>query len=63
VVLSKRAVQQLRDATIELLGVVLSVRAMQRLYNKELLRLETTVRKVVGWCEMAASLAVSQLEQ
>jgi hypothetical protein len=43
------------------------MRSMPGLYNKERLRLreslETAVRRVEDWCEMAASLGVSQLEQ
>jgi hypothetical protein len=55
----------LRDATIEeLFGEVFSMWSVPRLYNKEQLRLrerlETAVRRVGGWCEMAASLRVSE---
>jgi hypothetical protein len=54
-------------ATIELLEAVFSVRSVQRLYKEGLLpleeSLETAVRRAGVWCEMAASLAVSQLEQ
>jgi hypothetical protein len=43
------------------------MRSVPRLYNEEQLRLreslETAVRTVGGWCEMAASLGVSRLEQ
>jgi hypothetical protein len=44
----------------ELLEAVLSVRCVPRLYNEGQLPLEeslkTAVRRVRGWCEMAASL-------
>jgi hypothetical protein len=43
----------------ELLEVVFSVRSVPRLYNEGQLPLEshvTAVRRVGGWCEMAASL-------
>jgi hypothetical protein len=47
----------------ELLEVVLSVRSVTRLYNEGQLsleeRLKTAVRRVGGWCEMAASLGFS----
>jgi hypothetical protein len=43
------------------------MRSVPRLYNEEQLRLqeslETAVKRVGGWCEMGASLGVSQLEQ
>jgi hypothetical protein len=43
-----------------------SVQSVSRLYNEEQLRLraslETAVRLVGGWCEMAASIGVRQLE-
>jgi hypothetical protein len=46
--------------TEELLEVVFSVWSMSGLYNEDQLPLreshETAVRKVGGWCEMAASL-------
>jgi hypothetical protein len=49
----------------ELLKAVLSVRSVPRLYKEEQLRLreslETAVRKVGGWCEMAASLGVGAM--
>jgi hypothetical protein len=53
-------------ATIEeLLEALLSVRSVLRLYNEGQLPLEESferaVRRVGGWCEMAASLGVSQL--
>jgi hypothetical protein len=37
--------------------------SVPRLYNEEQQRLETAVRRVGRWCEMAASLRVNQLEQ
>jgi hypothetical protein len=44
----------------KLLEAVFFVRAVKRLYNEEQLPLwespETAVRRVGGWCEMAASL-------
>jgi hypothetical protein len=43
------------------------MRSVPRLYNEMQLRLreglEMAVRKVGGWCEMAASLGGSHLEQ
>jgi hypothetical protein len=43
------------------------MRSVPRLYNVEQLRLreslETAVRRVGDWCEMAASLSVNHLEQ
>jgi hypothetical protein len=43
------------------------MRSEPRLYNEGQLpleeSLETAVRRVGGWCEMAASLVVSELEQ
>jgi hypothetical protein len=53
----------LLHATIEkLLGEVFSVQSVPGLCNEEQLRfresLETAVRRVGGWCEMAASLEV-----
>jgi hypothetical protein len=53
-------------ATIEeLLEAVFSVRSVPRLYNESQLLLEeslwTVVRRVGGWCEMAASLGVRGL--
>jgi hypothetical protein len=49
--------------TGELLEVVFSVRSVPRLCNEGQLPLEecveTAVRRVGGWCEMAASLGVS----
>jgi hypothetical protein len=67
-VFSTRSVRKLRDSTTEeLLGEVFSVRSVPRLYNEEQLRLqeslETTLTTVGSWCEMAASLRVSRLEQ
>jgi hypothetical protein len=55
------------QATIkELLGVVFSLRSVPMLYNEEQPpleeSLETAVRRVGGWCEMAASLGVSGAE-
>jgi hypothetical protein len=51
----------------ELLEEVFSVWSMLRLYDEEQEQLreslEMAVRIVGGWCEMAASLGVSQLEQ
>jgi hypothetical protein len=45
------------------LQAVFSVQTLQRLYNEEQLQLgeslETAVRIVGGWCEMAVSLGVS----
>jgi hypothetical protein len=47
-------------ATIELLEAEFSVRSVSGLYNKGQLpleeSLETAVRRVEGWCEVAASL-------
>jgi hypothetical protein len=44
----------------ELLEVVFSVRSVPRLYKEKQLQLreslETVVKRVGGWCEMAASL-------
>jgi hypothetical protein len=61
-VTGKRSVRQLRDVTAELLGDVFSVRPLPRLYNEVELLLqysfETAVKRVGGWCEMAASLGV-----
>jgi hypothetical protein len=56
------------EATLEeLLDEVFSVWFVPRLYNEEQLRLrerlEMAVRRVGGWCVMAASLEVTQLEQ
>jgi hypothetical protein len=52
---------------MELLEVVFSVRSEPSLYNEKQLRLrqslDMAVRIVEDWCEMAASLRVSQLEQ
>jgi hypothetical protein len=46
-----------KHATIvELLEAVFSVRSVPRLYNEGQRSLEMTVRRVGGWCEMAASL-------
>jgi hypothetical protein len=51
----------------ELLGEVFSIRFVPRLYIEEQLQLqgnlETAMRRVGGWCEMAVVLEVSQLEQ
>jgi hypothetical protein len=51
-----------RTAIEELLEVIFSVRSVLRLYNEGKLPLEksveTAVRRVGGWCEMAASLGV-----
>jgi hypothetical protein len=57
--------RKLRKATTEeLLGEVFSVRSVPRLYSEEQVRLrdslETAVRRVGGWCEMAASLRVGE---
>jgi hypothetical protein len=54
------------DATIEeLLEAAFSMWSVPRLYNEEQLRLreclETAVRRVECWCEMAAILGVSGL--
>jgi hypothetical protein len=51
-------------ATIEeLLEVVFSAQSVTRLYNEGQVpleeSLETAVRRVGGWCEMAASLGIS----
>jgi hypothetical protein len=50
----------------ELLEVVFPVRSSPRLYNEDQLQLETSlqtaVRRIGGWCEMAASLGVSRVE-
>jgi hypothetical protein len=67
-VFSTQFLRQLRDSTIEeLLEEVLSMQSVPRLYKEEQLRLReslgTAVRRVGVWCEMAASLGVSQLEQ
>jgi hypothetical protein len=47
----------------KLLGEVFSVWSMPRLYKEDQLRLreslETTVRRVRGWCEVVASLGVN----
>jgi hypothetical protein len=49
--------------TEELLEAVVSVRSVPRLYNEGELPLEESLememRRVGGWCEMAASLGVS----
>jgi hypothetical protein len=55
-----------KHSTIEeLLEALLSVRSVPKLYNEGQLpleeSLETAVRRVGGWCEMAASLRVSWL--
>jgi hypothetical protein len=55
-------------ATIEkLLEAVFSLRSLQRFYNEDQQpleeNLETAVKSVGGWCDMAASFVVSQLEQ
>jgi hypothetical protein len=46
--------------TVEVLDAMFSARSVPRPYNEEQLRLresfETAVRRVGGWCEMAASL-------
>jgi hypothetical protein len=48
---------------VELLGEVFYIRSVPRLYSEEqlLLResLEMAVRRVGGWCEMAAKVGVS----
>jgi hypothetical protein len=54
-------------ATIEeLLEAVFSVQSVTRLYNEGQLpleeSLETTVRRVGGWCEMATSLGISGVQ-
>jgi hypothetical protein len=55
------------EATVELLEMVFSMLSVPVLYNEDQLRLresiELAVRRVGGWCEMVASLGVSQLEQ
>jgi hypothetical protein len=53
-----------KDATIEeLLEAMFSVRSVPRLYNEEQLQLrmnlETVVRRVEGWSEMAVRVGVS----
>jgi hypothetical protein len=60
-VFSTQSVQQLRDATTEdLLRQMFSVLSVPRSYKDSQLplqrSLETTVRGVGTWCEMAASL-------
>jgi hypothetical protein len=54
-------------ATEKLLEEVFSVRSVPSLYNEQQLRLreilETTMRRVRGWCEAATRLGLSQLEQ
>jgi hypothetical protein len=49
----------------ELLEAVFSMRSVPRLYNECQLQLEksleTTVKIVGGWCEMAASLGVNSV--
>jgi hypothetical protein len=58
------APENTQATTEELLDVVFSVWSIPRLYNEGQLPLEesllTTVRRVEGWCEMAASLVVSE---
>jgi hypothetical protein len=54
-------------ATIEeMLEMLFSVWSMPRLYNEDQLpveeSLETAVRRVGGWCEMAGSLGMSGVE-
>jgi hypothetical protein len=52
----------------EMLRAVFSVQSVPRLYNEvhchkmRVLSLETAMRRVGGWCEMAASLEVSGVE-
>jgi hypothetical protein len=50
----------------ELLEAVFSVRSVPGLYNDGQLlleeSLETAMRRIGGWCEMAASLVVSEVE-
>jgi hypothetical protein len=57
------ATTDLHGTTKEVLEEVFSVRSMPRLYNEDQLpseeSLETAVRRVGGWCEMAANLGVS----
>jgi hypothetical protein len=57
------AATDIHATTEELLEAVFSVRSVPKLYNKSQLpldkSLESAVRKVGGWCEMAASLEVS----
>jgi hypothetical protein len=52
--------------TKELLEAVFSVRSVPRLYNESHLplvsNLETAVKRVGGWCEMAAYLGVCGVE-
>jgi hypothetical protein len=54
------------DTIQKLLEAVFSVRPVPRLYDEGqlplVLSVETTVRRVGGWCEIAASLGVSELE-
>jgi hypothetical protein len=54
--------QQTQAIIKELVQAVFSVRSVPRLYNKGQLplaeSLETAVRRVGGWCEMAVSLGV-----
>jgi hypothetical protein len=51
----------------ELLEALFCVLSVPSQYNEEQLRLressETAVRRVGGWCEMAASLGVGKLQQ
>jgi hypothetical protein len=55
-VFPSRSVRQLHGEITELLGGVFSIRSVPRLCNEKQLRLreslETTVRRVRGWCEM-----------
>jgi hypothetical protein len=64
---SARSVGYLCDRTIEeLLREAFSMRSVPRLCNEEQLRLresiEPAMRRVGGWCEMAASLGVPGVE-
>jgi hypothetical protein len=53
-----------RHPTIELLEAVFPVRSLLKLYNVDQLplrdSLEIAIRRVGGWCEMAASLQVCE---
>jgi hypothetical protein len=65
-VLSTRSVRWLHESIIHLFGEMFSMRSVPRLYNEEQLRLleslEMAVRRVGGWCQMAASLGISRVE-
>jgi hypothetical protein len=54
------AVTNMHATVEEVLEAVFSVRSCRGYITRSL---ETAVRRVGGWCEMADSLGVSQLEQ